>query len=102
MLMQRGIGQVMMPLLPEYLLTACFAAIRDDLASLALHPSANYGVQAALAACITPDQVLDTHTHTLLFASKYQKQGVWHEQVWRKSSHRRKEKTVLGLHFHLT
>ncbi|KAK9844418.1 hypothetical protein WJX74_002205 [Apatococcus lobatus] len=49
--------EVMMPLLPEHLLTASFAAIRDDLVSLALHPSANFGVQATFAACTTPEQV---------------------------------------------
>ena len=58
--------QVMMPLLPEHLLTATFAAIRDDLVSLALHQSANFGVQAALAACNTPEQVTPPLTLSLI------------------------------------
>ena len=57
-------AQVMMPVLPPHLLAASFAAISADLPTLALPPAANFAVQAALAACTTPDQVRGAHQYT--------------------------------------
>ena len=50
--------QVVMQILPEGLLEQLHSScLRGSLAALAMHPSANFGVQAFLAALHTPQQV---------------------------------------------
>ncbi len=53
--------QVVMQVVPEWMLEQLYTGfLRGSLATLAMHPLGNFGVQAYLSALQTPQQVLIT------------------------------------------